>query len=71
MFIVDKTQKIDTLKISNFLLISFLRFKVFQCMALGAALDNCLCFSFVVSYPPTQYLLLIFVYDVVLVQCKQ
>ena len=41
-------------------------------MALGAALDNCLCFSFArrVSYRPTQ-LLLMFVYDVVLVQCKK
>ena len=56
MFIVAKTKKNDTLSISKFLLISFLRFKVFQCMPLGAALDNCLCFSFArrVSYPPTQ-----------------
>ena len=42
-------------------------------MVLGAALDNCLCFTFSkrVYYPPTQYLLLMFIYDVVLVQCKQ
>ena len=74
MFIVAKTKIIDTLKISKFLLISFFCvFKVFQCTALGAALDNCLCFSFArrVSYPPTQLLLLMFVYDMVLVQCKQ
>ena len=57
MFIVAKTQKIDTSKISKFLLISFFCiFKVFQCTALGAALDNFLCFSFAirVSYQPTQ-----------------
>ena len=57
MFIVAKTKKNDTLKISKFLLISFFFgvFKVFQLTALGAALDNCLCFSFArrVSYPPT------------------
>ena len=42
MFIVAKTQKFDTLKISKFLLISFFCvYKVFQCTALGAALDNC------------------------------
>ena len=42
-------------------------------MVLGATLDNCLCFSFArrVSYRPTQYLLLMFVYDVVLVYCKK
>ena len=45
MFIVAKTQNINTLKISKFSLISFFCvFKVFQCTALGAALDNCLCF---------------------------
>ena len=51
----------------------FCVFKVLQCMALGAALDNCLCFSFArrVCYRPTQYLLLMFVYDLVLVQCKK
>ena len=57
MFIVAKTKKIDTLKISMFFInFIFLRFKVFQCMALSVALDNCLCFSFArrVSYPPTQ-----------------
>ena len=57
MFIVAKTQKTNALKISKFLLISFFCvFKVFQCMALGAALNNCLCFSFArrVSYPLTQ-----------------
>ena len=42
VLIVAKTQKTDTLKISKFLSISFFGlFKVFQCMALGAALDNC------------------------------
>ena len=42
MFIVAKTKKIDTLKISKILLISFFwRFKVLQCTLLGAALDNC------------------------------
>ena len=47
MFIVAKTKKIDTLKISKILLISFFCvFKVLQCTLLGAALDNCLCFSF-------------------------
>ena len=42
-------------------------------MALGVALDNCLCFSFArrVSYRPTQLLLLMFIYDVVFVQCKK
>ena len=70
MFIVAKTKKIDTLKISKILLISFFCvFKVLQCTLLGAAM--CFSFSKRVSYPPTQYLLLMFVYDVVLVQCKQ
>ena len=47
MFIVAKTKKIDTLNISKILLISFFGvFKVLQCTLLGAALDNCLCFSF-------------------------
>ena len=41
MFIVAKTQKIDTLKVVNFINFIFLRFKVLQCTALGAALDNC------------------------------
>ena len=53
MFIVAKTQKIDTLKIKYFFInFIFCVFKVFQCTALGAALDNCLCFSFArrVSY---------------------
>ena len=55
MFIVAKTKKIDTLKISKILLISFFffwRFKVLQCTLLGAALDNCLCFSFSKSILP-------------------
>ena len=43
MFTVAKIKKIDTLKISKFYFI-FCVFKVFQCMGLGAALDNCLCF---------------------------
>ena len=38
MLIVAKIQKIDTLKINIFF---FCVFKVLQCMALGAALDNC------------------------------
>ena len=46
MFIVAKTLKIDKLKISKFYKFHFLRFKVLQCMALGASLDNCLRFSF-------------------------
>ena len=51
MFIVAKTKKIDTLKISKILLISFFGiFKVLQCTLLGAALDNCLCFSFFQEY---------------------
>ena len=52
MFIVAKTKKHYTLKISKILLISlfffcffFGVFKVLQCTLLGAALDNCLCFS--------------------------
>ena len=54
MFIVAKTKKIDTLKISKILLISFFCvFKVLQCTLLGAALDNCLCFSFSKSILPT------------------
>ena len=54
MFIVAKTKKIDTLKISKILLISFFGvFKVFHCTLLGAALDNCLCFSFSKSILPT------------------
>ena len=54
MFIVAKTKKNDTLKISKILLISFFwRFKVLQCTLLGAALDNCLCFSFSKSILPT------------------
>ena len=55
MFIVAKTKKIDTLKISKILLISFFFgvFKVLQCTLLGAALDNCLCFSFSKSILPT------------------
>ena len=47
MFIVAKTKKIDTLKISKILLISFFGvFKVLQCTLLGAALDNCFVFFF-------------------------
>ena len=46
MFIVAKPQKINTLKIRNFLLISFFAFLSLKCTALGAALDNYLCFSF-------------------------
>ena len=55
MFIVAKNQKkLDTLKISQILLISFFGvFKVLQCTLLGAALDNCLCFSFSKSILPT------------------
>ena len=56
MFIVAKTKKNDTLKISKILLISFFWrgvFKVLQCTLLGAALDNCLCFSFSKSILPT------------------
>ena len=54
MFIVAKTKKNDTLKISKILLISFFGvFKVLQCTLLGAALDNCLCFSFSKSILPT------------------
>ena len=54
MFIVAKTKKIDTLKISKILLISFFsRFKVLQCTLLGAPLDKCLCFSFSKSILPT------------------
>ena len=54
MFIVAKTKKIDTLKLSKILLISFFGvFKVLQCTLLGAALDNCLCFSFSKSILPT------------------
>ena len=58
MFIVAKTQKIDTVEISKFYyyFFFFCVFKVLQCTVLGAALDNCLCFSFSqrVTYPPTQ-----------------
>ena len=50
MFIVAKIQIIDTLKISKFYLFHFLRFKVLQCMVLGAALDVC------VFLLPEQYL---------------
>ena len=54
MFIVAKTKKIDTLKISKILLIAFFGvFKVLQCTLLVAALDNCLCFSFSKSILPT------------------
>ena len=54
MFIVAKTKKNDTLKISKILLISFFGvFKVLQCTLLGGALDNCLCFSFSKSILPT------------------
>ena len=54
MIIVAKTKKKDTLKISKILLISFFGvFKVIQCTLLGAALDNCLCFSFSKSILPT------------------
>ena len=54
MFNVAKIKKIDTLKISIILLISFSwRFKILQCTLLGAALDNCLCFSFPKSILPT------------------
>ena len=54
MFIVAKTKKNGTLKISKILLIAFLGvFKVLQCTLLGAALDNCLCFSFSKSILPT------------------
>ena len=41
MLIVAKIHKTDTLKISKFYLFHFLHFKVLQCIALGAALDNC------------------------------
>ena len=73
MFIVAKTKNIDTLKISKILLISFFGvFKVLQCTLLGAALDNCLCFSFSKSILPTDLITIVnVVYDVVLVQCKQ
>ena len=57
MFIVAKTQKIDTLKIGKCYYFHFFSvFKVLQCTVLGAALDNCLCFSFSKreSDPPTQ-----------------
>ena len=39
-----------------FINLFFCVFKVFQCTALGAALDNCLCCFFArrVYYPPTQ-----------------
>ena len=42
-------------------------------MALGAALDNCLRFSFAkyLTDPLNNYLRLMFVYDVVLAQCKK
>ena len=52
MFIVAELKKIDTLKITKFYQIHFLRFFVLQYIALGATLDNCLCFSFArrVSY---------------------
>ena len=55
MFIVAKTKKNDTLKLSKILLISFFLgvFKVLQCTLLEAALDNCLCFSFSKSILPT------------------
>ena len=53
MFIVAKTKKIDTLKISKIInFIFFGIFKVLQCTLLGAALDNCLCFSFSKSILP-------------------
>ena len=50
MFIVAKTKKKwyiknDTLQV-NFINLFFCIFKVLQCLALGAALDNCLCFFF-------------------------
>ena len=57
MFIVAKTQKIDTLEISIFFIsFVFCVFKVFQCTALGATLDNYLCFTFArrVSFPSTR-----------------
>ena len=41
MLIVAKIQKIDTLKMSKFYLFLFCVFKILRCMALGAALDNC------------------------------
>ena len=54
MFIVAKTKKIDTLKISKFYKFHFFGvFKVLQCTLLGAALYNCLCFSFSKSILPT------------------
>ena len=43
MFTVAKVKKNDTLKISNLYFIVCV-FNVLQCMGLGAALDNCLCF---------------------------
>ena len=46
MFIVAKLKKIDTLKISKFYQFHFCVFKVIQCIALGATVDNCLCFFF-------------------------
>ena len=56
MLIAAKIHKIDTLKISKFYYLFFCVSKDLQCMALGAALDNCLCFSFArrVSSRPTQ-----------------
>ena len=56
MFFVAKIKKNDTLKISKFINFIFCVFKGLQCMALGAALDNCLRLSFArrVSYQPTQ-----------------
>ena len=62
MFIVAKTKKNDTLKVSKFLLISFFFFgvfKVLQCTLLGAALDNCLCVSFSKSILPTDSLTIV------------
>ena len=56
MFIVAKTKK-KYITNNIFLLISFYAFlKSFSVLRLGAALDNCLCFSFArrVSYPQTQ-----------------
>ena len=55
MFIVAKTKKNDTLKLSTIFInfIFFGVFKVLQCTLLGAALDNCLCFSFSKSILPT------------------
>ena len=55
-FIVEKIQKNDTLELFNLIIFIFCVFKVLQCMALGVALDKCLCFSFArrVSYRRTQ-----------------